>query len=69
MDRVYRIYGSHDTEYTITSNKLIDDFINECGKYEDADTIGWLMSLRDTDRQEEAVEYITELLEIDLEEI
>lgn len=56
----------------ITSNTLINDFLVCCNKTEDADLIGWIYTLKETNTDNsisQAITFITDEWDIKLEEI
>ena len=72
MDRTFNVVYDAENVFgdkTITSNQLITHFLGIAEGVEDADLIGWLTTLMETDKQEEGVEMICDLLDIQLEGI
>jgi glycine cleavage system H lipoate-binding protein len=65
---VYDVEGIY-TDKVIDSNTLIDDYLEVCNEVEDADLIGWITRLKETDRQEEAIEFICGVWDLRLEEL
>lgn len=56
----------------ITSDTLINDYIDVSNQTEDADLIGWLYTLKQTDTDNsiaQAIAFITDAWDIQLEEI
>lgn len=56
----------------ITSDTLINDYIDVSNETEDADLIGWLYTLKQTDTDNsiaQAIAFITDAWDIQLEEI
>jgi len=62
MNRTYKVIyddgGFYGIDTIITSNELIDNYVMTCSDYEDADLIGWLISLRNDNQQDVAVNFI-----------
>lgn len=72
MNKNYKCIYDIDNIYTnrvINSDTLIDHYIEVCNETEDADHIGWIIRLKETDRQEEAVQFISEIWNLKLKEI
>lgn len=74
--KIYKVISDIENTYqpnsVITSNKLINDFLNTCNETEDADLIGWLYTLKENNANksiEEAITFITDAWNIQLEEI
>lgn len=74
--KIYKVISDIENTYqpnsVITSNKLINDFLNTCNETEDADLIGWLYTLKENNANksiEEAITFITDAWNIKLEEI
>lgn len=74
--KIYKVISDIENTYqpnsVITSNKLINDFLNTCNETEDADLIGWLYTLKENNTNnsiEEAITFITDAWNIKLEEI
>ena len=74
--KIYKVISDIENTYqpnsVITSNKLINDFLNTCNETEDADLIGWLYTLKENNTNnaiEEAITFITDAWNIQLEEI
>ena len=65
---VYDVEGRY-TDKVIDSNTLIDDYLEICNEIEDADLIGWLVRLKETNKQEEAVDFICGVWDLLLEEM
>lgn len=56
----------------ITSNTIINDYLERCNKTEDADLIGWIYTLKETNTDNsisQAITFITDEWDIKLEEI
>ena len=71
MDRTFKVvYDANNTlkSEIITSNELINLFLQTANDNEDAELIGWITTLLQTDKQEEAVEFVSDLWDIELEE-
>jgi len=70
MNRTYKVkYDSGDiyTNKIVTSNQLINDFLEVSNEFEDADLIGWLQTLIKNDRQDEGVDFICNAWDLILE--
>ena len=71
MDRRFKVvYDANNTlkSEIITSNELINLFLQTANDNEDAELIGWITTLLQTDKQEDAVEFVSDLWDIELEE-
>lgn len=73
MNKIFRVVHDAEnvlTDKTITADELINMFLNNA-KEEDADLLGWLTSCLndDNDEKEDAVDFICEMLDIELEEV
>lgn len=56
----------------ITSNTIINDYLERCNQTEDADLIGWIYTLKETNTDNsisQAITFITDEWDIKLEEI
>lgn len=74
--KTYKIISDSENIYLpntiITSDTLINDFIDTCNETEDADLIGWLYTLKEgnTDNSiTQAISFIADAWNIQLEEI
>lgn len=74
--KIYKVISDIENIYQpnsiITSDKLINDFLNTCNETEDADLIGWLYTLKENNTNNsitQAIEFITDAWNIQLEEI
>lgn len=74
--KIYKVIEDKGEVYSpnqiITSDELIDDYLDICNDKEDADLLGWIMALKqkDTDKAiDEAISFITDAWNITLEEI
>lgn len=73
MNKTYKVIRDSENVYEkgslITANDIIEKYITHCNDVEDADLIGWIYTLKETNKQEEAVTFITDTWQMDLEEI
>ena len=74
--KTYKVISDIENIYQpntiITSDTLINDFLNTCNETEDADLIGWLYTLKESNTDNsiaEAMAFITDAWDIQLEEI
>lgn len=74
--KTYKIIADSENVYLpntiITSDTLINDFLVCCNETEDADLIGWLYTLNQTNTDNsiaQAIAFITDTWDIQLEEI
>lgn len=66
IENIYQPYS------IITSDKLINDYLECCNETEDADLIGWLYTLKETNTDNsiaQAMAFITDAWNIQLQEI
>lgn len=73
MNKIFRVVHDAEnvlTDKTITADELINMFLNNA-KEEDADLLGWLTSCLndDNDEKEDAVDFICEMWDMELEEV
>jgi len=73
--KTYKVISDIENIYQpntiITSDTLINDFLNTCNETEDADLIGWLYTLKETDTDNsiaQAIAFITDAWDIQLED-
>ena len=74
--KTYKIIADNGNVYPkntiITANTLIEEYLECCNTIEDADLIGWLNTLKETNTDNSitmAINFITEMWGINLEEI
>lgn len=74
--KTYKIIVDSENVYLpntiITSNTLINDFLVCCNQIEDADLLGWLYTLKETNTDDSitmAITFIADTWNIQLEEI
>lgn len=74
--KTYKIIVDNENVYLpntiITSNTLINDFLVCCNQTEDADLLGWLYTLKETNTDDSitmAITFIADTWNIQLEEI
>ena len=74
--KTYKIIADSENVYLpntiITSNTLINDFLVCCNQIEDADLLGWLYTLKETNTDDAitmAITFIADTWNIQLEEI
>lgn len=74
--KTYKIIADSENVYLpntiITSNTIINDYLERCNKTEDADLIGWIYTLKETNTDNsisQAITFITDEWDIKLEEI
>ena len=74
--KTYKIIADSENVYLpntiITSDTIINDFLVCCNQTEDADLIGWLNNLKQTNTEESitiAITFIADTWNIQLEEI
>lgn len=74
--KTYKIIADSQNVYLpntiITSNTLINDFLVCCNQTEDADLLGWLYTLKETNTDNDitmAITFIADTWNIQLEEI
>ena len=74
--KTYKIIADSGNVYPkntiITANTLIEEYLECCNTIEDADLIGWLNNLKQTNTDNSitiAINFITEMWGINLEEI
>ena len=72
----YKVIADKENVYQpntiITSDTIINDYLACCNKTEDADLIGWLYTLKETNTDNsisQAITFITDTWDIQLEEI
>lgn len=74
--KTYKVISDIENVYqpnsVITSDKLINEFLECCNETEDADLLGWIYTLKETNTDNsitQAIEFITDAWNIQLEEI
>ena len=74
--RLYKVVSDSSRVYQpntiITSDKLIDDFLNKCYNTEDAEFLGWLNTLKEYDTNEsvsQAIEVICDAWDMQLDDL
>ena len=72
----YKVIADKENVYKpntiITSNTIINDYLTCCNQTEDADLIGWIYTLKETNTDNsisQAITFITDTWDIQLEEI
>ena len=72
----YKVIADKENVYQpntiITSNTIINDYLTCCNQTEDADLIGWVYTLKETNTDNsisQAITFITDEWDIKLEEI
>ena len=72
----YKVIADKENVYKpntiITSNTIINNYLTCCNKTEDADLIGWIYTLKETNTDNsisQAITFITDEWDIKLEEI
>ena len=72
----YKVIADKENVYQpntiITSNTIINDYLTCCNQTEDADLIGWIYTLKETNTDNsisQAITFITDEWDIKLEEI
>lgn len=69
---IYDKLNTYQPNSVITSDTLINDYLDTCRETEDADLIGWLHTLKETNTDNSiarAIAFITDAWDIQLEEI
>ena len=74
--KTYKVIADIENIYKpnsiITSDTLINDYLERCNQTEDADLIGWIYTLKETNTDNsitQAIIFITDTWDIQLEEI
>ena len=74
--KTYKVIADIENIYKpnsiITSDTLINDYLERCNQTEDADLIGWIYTLKETNTDNsitQAITFITDEWNIKLEEI
>ena len=74
--RLYKVVSDSSRGYQpntiITSDKLIDDFLNKCYNTEDAEFLGWLNTLKEYDTNDsvsQAIEVICDAWDMQLDDL
>ena len=74
--KTYKVIADIENIYKpnsiITSDTLINDYLERCNQTEDADLIGWIYTLKETNTDNsitQAIRFITDTWDIQLEEI
>ena len=74
--KTYKVIADIENIYKpnsiITSDTLINDYLERCNQTEDADLIGWIYTLKETNTDNsisQAITFITDEWDIKLEEI
>lgn len=74
--KTYKVISDSENVYQpntiISSDTLINDYLDTCNQTEDADLIGWLYTLKESNTDNsitQAIEFITDAWDIELEEI
>ena len=73
--KTYKVISDIENIYQpntiITSDTLINDFLNTCNETEDEDLIGWIYTLKDTNTDNsiaQAIAFIADAWDIQLED-
>ena len=73
--KTYKVISDIENIYQpntiITSDTLINDFLNTCNETEDADLIGWIYTLKETNTDNsiaQAIAFIADAWDIQLED-
>lgn len=74
MNKTFKVVYDADnvlTDKTITANEIIKMFLSVANEDEDAELLGWLTSClnNDNDEKEDAVDFICEMWDMELEEV
>lgn len=74
--RLYKVVSDSSRVYQpntiISSDKLIDDFLNKCYNTEDAEFLGWLNTLKEYDTDDsvsQAIEVICDAWDMQLDDL
>lgn len=74
--KTYKVIADIENIYKpnsiITSDTLINDYLERCNQTEDADLLGWLYTLKETNTDDDitmAITFIADTWNIQLEEI
>ena len=74
MNKTFKVVPDAEnvlTDKTMTANELINMFLNDAKEDEDAELLGWLTSCLndDNDEKDDAVDFICEMWDMELEEV
>lgn len=67
--KIYKVAKENGSYDLISADKLISDYVLNNADKEDADTIGWLLSLREKGEYDKAISFISDANGLDLKEI